>query len=169
MRSNDEFTGGLMIDDLLKSRPRCKNFKELYLEALEKGGVLAWDDGHLDIILKGAISTDMFENAGIPCSDIVGLYIRPMDDRICTYLAVVDDVDVVPKVLLADKIEPDCELNAITAKSVLIANSCSLCHKDIPTKDQKVIHYQHYCPDCYAMLMKEQKQEQQLAGLYGEI
>lgn len=157
------------IDEIIQRYPRCKNFKRLYLEALEKGGFLTWDDKYLDIILKGAIITDMFDKAGIPCSDIVGLYIRPMDDHICTYLAVVEDGDVVPKVLLADKIEPDCELNAITAKSFLIMNSCSLCHKDILIKDQKVIHYQHYCPDCYAMLMKEQKQEQQVAGLYGEI
>lgn len=161
----------LMIDDLLKTRPRCRNYKELYLEALEKGGVLTWDDGHIDIILKGAIqdADDLFASSGIPSKDIVGLYVRPLEGYITTYLAVVDDVDVVPKNIVAWRINAEATINEIIAKSVIEWNQCSLCHRDIPIGQQKNIHYQHYCPECYALSMKEQKQEQQLAGLYGEI
>lgn len=161
----------LNLDELINARPRLKQYRPLYNEALEKGGIITWDDdhSHIDIILPDAINTDVFANSGIKEEDIVGLYIRPTEDKIITFLAVEDGSDVVPKNIIADKINSDATLNEITAKSVIQLNQCSLCHKDIPIEQQKTIHYQHYCPDCYAMLMKEQKQEQQLAGLYGEI
>ena len=157
------------IDELIQRYPRCKKFKQLYEDAMEHGGEILWDDSHIDIIFPNVIETDIFENAGIPAKDVMGLYVRPMDNKISTYLAVSGADGVTPKVLLTDKLtEDDTSANMVIMKSILAANSCSICHKDIPTKDQKVIHYQHYCPDCYAMLMKERQQEQQL-GRYGEI